>query len=288
MSKREIPVSNGPDKADLLRAVSNPKSHLHVMFRTPTEVLEAHVDFFEEITQDGVTFGLKGHLCVRRFAGRAICRHLRHRESERQTVASRAVRRLRWLRFNDRPRRVTARRPRPLAKESPHDRHLETSFPLLVFVGIVLGIWAVLSMISNRNSRAQDRLARMSRPQSLADIEDPAKRQERSSFQGLHGHGQGAVLAADAADRAGAERPEDQAGQRRLPQRRGRDGLLGHPLGVPGAVLPGRRWRSSCRGTADQLEDAAVRSSIFTGIGFYLPSIDPVVAAHASGRRRSS
>ena len=62
MSKHEIPVSNGPDKADLLRAVTNPDAHLHVTFRTPAEVVEAHVDFVEEIAEDGMTFGLKGHL----------------------------------------------------------------------------------------------------------------------------------------------------------------------------------------------------------------------------------
>ena len=44
--------------------------------------------------------------------------------------------------------------------------------PLLVFMGIVMGIWAVLTMISNRNSRALDRLQRFSRPQSLAEILD--------------------------------------------------------------------------------------------------------------------
>ncbi len=56
--------------------------------------------------------------------------------------------------------------------------------PILVFLGIVLGIWSVLSMISNRNSRAMDRLARLSRPQSLADIEDPGlKKSER--FNGI-------------------------------------------------------------------------------------------------------
>lgn len=47
--------------------------------------------------------------------------------------------------------------------------------PLFVFFGIVMGIWAVLSMISNRNSRAMERLTRMSRPQSLVDMEDPAR-----------------------------------------------------------------------------------------------------------------
>jgi tight adherence protein C len=55
--------------------------------------------------------------------------------------------------------------------------------PILVFLGIVLGIWSVLSMISNRNSRAADRLARLSRPPSLAEIEDPVRKSER--FQGL-------------------------------------------------------------------------------------------------------
>jgi tight adherence protein C len=56
--------------------------------------------------------------------------------------------------------------------------------PLLVFAGIVLGIWGVLSMISNRNSRAVERLARLSRPQSLAEIEDPRARGD-GKFQPL-------------------------------------------------------------------------------------------------------
>jgi len=56
--------------------------------------------------------------------------------------------------------------------------------PLLVFAGFVLGIWGILSMISQRNSRTQDRLARLSRPASLADLEMPDKgKQER--FQGI-------------------------------------------------------------------------------------------------------
>ncbi len=57
--------------------------------------------------------------------------------------------------------------------------------PLLVFAGIVLGIWAVLSMISNRNSRAMERLTRMSRPQSLAEIEDPTRAKGDHKLQGL-------------------------------------------------------------------------------------------------------
>ena len=55
--------------------------------------------------------------------------------------------------------------------------------PLLVFGGLVAGIFAVLSMISNRNSRAQERLERISRPASLTDIENPKQKKER--FQGM-------------------------------------------------------------------------------------------------------
>jgi tight adherence protein C len=57
--------------------------------------------------------------------------------------------------------------------------------PLLVFLGIVVAIWAVLSMISNRNSQALDRLARLSRPQSLADIQDPTRDRGDHKLQGL-------------------------------------------------------------------------------------------------------
>jgi tight adherence protein C len=57
--------------------------------------------------------------------------------------------------------------------------------PLLVFVGIVVAIWAVLSMISNRNSQALERLARLSRPQSLADMEDPTRARQDHKLQGL-------------------------------------------------------------------------------------------------------
>ncbi len=55
--------------------------------------------------------------------------------------------------------------------------------PLFVFVGIVALIWSILSMLSQRNSRAMERLARLSRPQSLADVEAPQSKAER--FQGL-------------------------------------------------------------------------------------------------------
>ena len=62
MSTNELEISNGPDKADLLRAVANADKHLHVMFETPADAVEAHIDAMEELTTDGSTFGLRGHL----------------------------------------------------------------------------------------------------------------------------------------------------------------------------------------------------------------------------------
>lgn len=60
---------------------------------------------------------------------------------------------------------------------------IEAIVPILVFLGIVMGIWAVLSAISSRNSRAMERLARLSRPRSLADIEE--MKPENEKFKGL-------------------------------------------------------------------------------------------------------
>src|SRR4051812_47540444 len=57
--------------------------------------------------------------------------------------------------------------------------------PLFVFGGIVFAIWSVLSMISSRNSRSLDRLARLSRPQSLSEIDDPRNLAKKEKYQGL-------------------------------------------------------------------------------------------------------
>src|SRR5262245_53918999 len=59
--------------------------------------------------------------------------------------------------------------------------YIQDLIPLLVFGGIVAVIWAVLTMISNRNSKALDRLARLSGRQ-VPEGEDP-KKSER--LQGL-------------------------------------------------------------------------------------------------------
>jgi tight adherence protein C len=55
--------------------------------------------------------------------------------------------------------------------------------PLLVLVGIIAGVFSILTLISGRNSRAQERLDRISRPQSLAELEDPRNKKER--FHGV-------------------------------------------------------------------------------------------------------
>jgi tight adherence protein C len=62
--------------------------------------------------------------------------------------------------------------------------YLQDMLPLFVFAGIVAGIWAVLSMISNRNSKALDRLARFNGKRGTPGVEiDDPKKSER--MQGL-------------------------------------------------------------------------------------------------------
>ena len=61
----------------------------------------------------------------------------------------------------------------------------EAIVPLAVFFGFLLAIWAVLSWISERNSRSTERLMRHSRPASLAEIEDPKSVKKSERFQGI-------------------------------------------------------------------------------------------------------
>jgi hypothetical protein len=63
MSTQELVVSNGPDKADLLRAVTNPHEHIHVSFDTAADLVEAHIG------QDGLNFALRGHITSGIFRG---------------------------------------------------------------------------------------------------------------------------------------------------------------------------------------------------------------------------
>jgi len=61
---------------------------------------------------------------------------------------------------------------------------IEDLIPLMVFGGIVTAIWALMSMISNRNSQATDRLSRLSRPPSLSDLDNPQSAKD-NKLQGL-------------------------------------------------------------------------------------------------------
>ncbi len=56
--------------------------------------------------------------------------------------------------------------------------------PVFVFAAIVAGTFWVLSMISGRNSQAEDRLDRIGRPKSLVDIE-MSQAESRGRFKGL-------------------------------------------------------------------------------------------------------
>jgi tight adherence protein C len=58
------------------------------------------------------------------------------------------------------------------------------AIPLLVAAGVVAALFAGLTVLSNRNSRAADRIERWSRPASLAEIEVP-KEKKKERFQGV-------------------------------------------------------------------------------------------------------
>src|SRR5262245_50513469 len=62
--------------------------------------------------------------------------------------------------------------------------YVQDIIPLLVFLGVIAGIFAVLTMISNRNSRALERLQRMGRPRYELDPETLA-RAKNERFQGI-------------------------------------------------------------------------------------------------------
>ncbi len=61
---------------------------------------------------------------------------------------------------------------------------IETLAPIFVFVAIVAGVFWVLSLLSKRNSQAEDRLDRIGRPKSLMDL-DVSSNESRNRFSGL-------------------------------------------------------------------------------------------------------
>lgn len=60
----------------------------------------------------------------------------------------------------------------------------ETLAPLVIFGTIMLGVFWLLTTISNRNSQAEERLERIGRPKSLAEI-DMSERESTERFTGL-------------------------------------------------------------------------------------------------------
>ena len=56
--------------------------------------------------------------------------------------------------------------------------------PLVAFVGVLSGSFWLLSLLSNRNSQAEDRLERIGRPKSLVELE-MTERDSRQRFSGL-------------------------------------------------------------------------------------------------------
>jgi tight adherence protein C len=142
--------------------------------------------------------------------------------------------------------------------------------PLLVFAALVAGIFALLSMMSNRNSRAQERLERISRPASLVDIEDPTKA-KKDRFQGV-------METAKAL--SGPLMPQTELEQSQLKIRLANAGFRSDSavavyLGLRVAVLIG----FLLLGLAIFLPrygltlDAFKPLILFGGVGFYLPSL---------------
>ncbi|MGH7170173.1 MAG: type II secretion system F family protein [Gemmataceae bacterium] len=141
--------------------------------------------------------------------------------------------------------------------------------PLLVFAALVAGIFAFLSMLSNRNSRAVERLERMSRPTSLAEIDDAKAKKDR--FQGV-------METAKAL--SGPLMPQTEVEQSQLRIRLSNAGFRGDSavavyLGLRVAVLLG----FVLLGLAMFLPKYGLTLSVFkplvlfAGIGFYVPSI---------------
>lgn len=57
--------------------------------------------------------------------------------------------------------------------------------PVIVAVVSIIGVWSLLSLVSQRNSRTQERLEKHSRPASLAEIEVPGKQSKDDKMAGV-------------------------------------------------------------------------------------------------------
>jgi tight adherence protein C len=57
--------------------------------------------------------------------------------------------------------------------------------PIVMFALVAIGGWSILTLVSQRNSRTQERLDKHSRPASLAEIEVPGKQSREERFGGV-------------------------------------------------------------------------------------------------------
>jgi len=145
----------------------------------------------------------------------------------------------------------------------------EEVIPLLVLVAFVAGVFSFLSLLDRRNSRAQDRLDRISRPASLAEIEDPRNKKER--FQGVMD---------TAKALSGPLMPQTELEQSELRIKLANAGFRSESAA---AVYTGIRFASlmisllaSCSIFLTKYGmtlDALKPIVIITGFGFYLPSV---------------
>ena len=108
-----------------------------------------------------------------------------------------------------------------------------------MFVAIVAGTFWLLTTISNRNSQAEERLERIGRPKSLADLEMTAH-ESRQRFAGLKEAFSNLGAAMEPQTELEKNTLRVRAGQRRLPQRERAPAVyqglrLAVPAGVPGA-----------------------------------------------------
>jgi tight adherence protein C len=144
--------------------------------------------------------------------------------------------------------------------------------PILFGIAVVFAIWSVLSFISDRNSRMQDRLKRHSRPASLAEIEDPRSAKKGERFQGITDMAK--AIADPMMPKTELEQSElrvklANAGFRSESAPAVYSGIRLAALGffflvALGFVLPRDSWT---------MKDKMLYIVMITGIGFYLPSI---------------
>jgi hypothetical protein len=69
MSTTRVAITDGPSKADLLRAAASPERQALAVFATSEGAMEAQIDAIEEIGIEGVDFTLWGHLASSNWQG---------------------------------------------------------------------------------------------------------------------------------------------------------------------------------------------------------------------------